>query len=260
MPRSRPFWSGRSSRPFWARRAHGYRRASRRSYRSRRPRGSYRSRRSYGSLRSRRIRPGVRRGVANASTLVVLGFLAAVAINAFVREYPFISALLFVLVLAVATGAGTLWWIDRKRRQETYALRAREIESYYAMNAGEFEEALAFLCRRDGCRNAEVVGKAGDLGADVIAVTPQGERLVIQAKRYAPTNLVSGPDLQKFGGTCFQIHGAQVAAVVTTSGFTKQAREYAAHMNIRLFDHDALAGWASQTGPAPWTKQAAKGS
>jgi restriction system protein len=63
------------------------------------------------------------------------------------------------------------------------------------MTPTEFEHALAFLCERDGCSNVQVVGGASDLGADVIATTPTGVRLVIQAKRNSPTNLVKGPDL-----------------------------------------------------------------
>ncbi|MEV4600713.1 restriction endonuclease [Amycolatopsis sp. NPDC049253] len=55
---------------------------------------------------------------------------------------------------------------------------------------------------------------------------------------------MSGPDLRRFGGTCFTVHGANVAAVVTTSTFTKQARECAAHHGIRLFDAPAPAAWA----------------
>ena len=120
------------------------------------------------------------------------------------------------------------------------------------MTAREFEEALAWLCRRDGCLKAYVTGKSGDLGADVKAVTPDGRVLVIQAKRYFTGNMVTGPDLQKFGGTCYAVHRAQVAAVVTTSGFTKQAREYASATGIALFDNDALASWAARTGPPPW--------
>jgi restriction system protein len=71
----------------------------------------------------------------------------------------------------------------QRREAEIYAARAVAIESYYAMTAREFEEALAWLCRRDGCPEAYVTGKAGDLGADVKAVTPDGRILVIQAKR-----------------------------------------------------------------------------
>lgn len=130
--------------------------------------------------------------------------------------------------------------------------RSMEIAPYHAMNANQFEHAIALLCQRDGCTDVRVVGGAGDLGADVIATTPDGRRIVIQAKRYGPTTKVTGPDLQKFGGTCYNVHHAQVAAVVTTSVFTKQAVTYAQHMSIRLYDADGLAGWASRTGPAPW--------
>ncbi|HEY2127300.1 MAG TPA: restriction endonuclease, partial [Streptosporangiaceae bacterium] len=59
----------------------------------------------------------------------------------------------------------------RQREAEIYAARALAIESYHAMNAREFEEALAYLCRRDGCPEAHVTGRAGDLGADVLAIT-----------------------------------------------------------------------------------------
>lgn len=85
----------------------------------------------------------------------------------------------------------------------------------------------------------------------MIAATPDGWSLVIQAKRCSAANLVTGPDLQRFGGTAFAAHQADIAAV-TVSGFTKQARDYAARMNIHLYDRDALAGWAARTGPAPW--------
>jgi restriction system protein len=132
-------------------------------------------------------------------------------------------------------------------------IRSYEVAPYHQMSAMEFEHALAFLCRRDGCPQAQVTGRTGDLGADVIAITPDGRKLVIQAKRYVTGNLVTGPDLQKFAGTCYTIHRADIAALVTTSSFTKQARAMAAHAGILLFDADGLGGWASRTGPAPWS-------
>ncbi|MGW7244654.1 restriction endonuclease [Streptomyces sp. NPDC054804] len=44
--------------------------------------------------------------------------------------------------------------------------------------------------------------------------------------------------------------------LVTTSTFTQQAASYAVAQGIRLYDAQALAGWASQTGPAPWHQTA----
>ncbi|SFL41587.1 restriction endonuclease [Streptomyces pini] len=123
---------------------------------------------------------------------------------------------------------------------------------YEAMEAEEFEQAVAALCERDGCRDVEVVGGAGDLGADVVATAPDGRRVVIQCKRYSDTNKVGSQDVQRFGGTCYTVHEAQVAAVVTTGDFTAPAAEYARQCGILCFDRHALAAWSDGTGPAPW--------
>jgi len=132
------------------------------------------------------------------------------------------------------------------------AIRGTEIASYLQMKPREFEEALARLCERDGCTGVEVVGGAGDLGADVKGIMPDGRKLIIQAKRFSRTTLVSGPHLQRFGGTCYAVHNADVAVVITTSAFTKQARKYAAHMGIKTYGYPELAVWVSRNGPAPW--------
>lgn len=139
----------------------------------------------------------------------------------------------------------------RQQREIRYA-RAQQITAYQHMTPREFERALATLCERDGCRGVRVVGGAGDLGADVIATVPDGRRIVIQAKRYAPTNPVRSPEVQKVGGTYRVVHHAHLAAVVTTSRYTQDAVAYARQAGIRLFGERELAAWASRTGPAPW--------
>ena len=164
-------------------------------------------------------------------------------------------------ILFFLTGAGMIVYGVRRRQaakalaaqqdQVRYA-RSLEIAAYHAMDPATFERAIAYLCERDGCTSVQVVGGAGDLGADVIATAPDGRRIVIQCKRYGPANKVGSQDMQRFGGTCYAVHGAQVAAVVTTSTFTRPATQYAAGMRIGLYDNDGLAGWASRTGPAPW--------
>ncbi|MFJ6214169.1 restriction endonuclease [Streptomyces sp. NPDC092296] len=185
---------------------------------------------------------------------LVLGFLALVVVLAvfkFLADHP-----VLVVVAVLVAAAAVALVVRRKvqaRRQHGRLLAARaSIAHYVTMTPREFEHALAYLCRRDGCTDVRVVGGAGDLGADVIAVTPSGQRMVIQAKRYGPANKVGSPELQKVGGTARQIHGAQLVAAVTTSRFTRPAADYARQVGIGLFDHDALARWASRTGPAPW--------
>lgn len=125
-------------------------------------------------------------------------------------------------------------------------------EAFGTMDADAFERAVAALCERDGCTEVTVVGGAGDLGADVVAIAPDGRRVVIQCKRYGPVNKVGSQDLQRFGGTCFAVHDADAAAIVTTGEFTRPAEEYAEQCGIVCFDHTALGGWADGTAPAPW--------
>ncbi|MFJ6071194.1 restriction endonuclease [Streptomyces sp. NPDC093065] len=116
----------------------------------------------------------------------------------------------------------------------------------------EFEEAIAGLCRRDGCAGVEVVGGAGDLGADVLAVAPDGRRVVIQCKRYSEDNKVGSQDLQRFGGTCFTVHEADLAVLVTSTDFTAPAAEYAERCGIVCVDGAWLRDWCEGSGPAPW--------
>lgn len=148
-------------------------------------------------------------------------------------------------------------YLERRRIHEAeqaalQPARAREIANYDQMNPSEFERALAYLCQRDGCTAARVVGGAGDLGADVIATTPDGRRMVIQAKRYAKPNTIGSQVVQTLNGTYRDVHRAHLAVIVTTSTFTGPAQSFAAQVGIRLIDRNKLAAWASQTGSAPW--------
>ncbi|KOX25617.1 hypothetical protein ADL06_18850 [Streptomyces sp. NRRL F-6491] len=127
-----------------------------------------------------------------------------------------------------------------------------EALDHTAVDPDGFEHTVAALCARDGCTPVEVVGGAGDLGADVIATTMDGRRVVIQCKQYAEDHRVGSQDLQRFGGTCFTVHEADVAVLVTTSSLTAPAAEYADTCGIVCVDGEALAAWTEQLAPPPW--------
>lgn len=210
-----------------------------------------RRRTNYRPVRRRTVRRPrrTRFGLFSPPVILTAGILAAIGSPAI--GIP-------ILILAVAG----LWFLKPRRvrrsirtpRRATVISRPRtaSISGYQAMTPGQFEHALADLCRRDSCTNVRVVGGSGDLGADVICTVPDGRRLVIQAKRYAATTKVGSGDVQKVGGTARQIHGADIAAVVTTSTFTPAALNYCRQVGIRTLDGTALARWASRTGPTPW--------
>ncbi len=135
---------------------------------------------------------------------------------------------------------------------EEAAAQVVEIEDYASMDADQFEDAVARLCEGAGCEDVSVVGGANDLGADILATAPDGRVLVIQCKRYTDSNKVGSEEVQRFGGTCFAVHQAEVAVVITTSAFTEPAAEYADRCGILCFDNDDLTAWAAGVGPAPW--------
>ncbi|MGW9299310.1 restriction endonuclease [Streptomyces cyaneofuscatus] len=139
-----------------------------------------------------------------------------------------------------------------ERRTEPPEVAAHPVD-YAQLDPYAFEEAVAELCRRDGCADAEVVGGAGDLGADVMATTPDGRRLVVQCKRYGPGNRAGSQDLQRFGGTCYAVHDADIALVVSTGGFTEPALDYAEQCAILCYGPEELAAWSEGGAPPPWT-------
>ncbi|GAA3399203.1 restriction endonuclease [Streptomyces roseoviridis] len=144
----------------------------------------------------------------------------------------------------------------RRRRNPAPAAEAPSVDGealdHTAVDPEGFEHSVAALCARDGCTVVEVVGGAGDLGADVVATTADGRRVVLQCKQYTGDHRVGSPDLQRFGGTCFTVHEADVAVLVTTGSFTEPALEYAAACGILCVDGAALAAWTEAGAPAPW--------
>ncbi|WP_433527760.1 restriction endonuclease (plasmid) [Nocardia pseudovaccinii] len=190
-----------------------------------------------------------RRG-SNAAAFMFMAAVAALVVAPKVADIAQQQAVILGSVgacaLAVAAVAAALAVLHRRRVRARDDARVLAALRQNSLSPSEFEEALAALCRRDGCTDVRVVGGSGDLGADVIARAPDGRRIVLQAKRYRNGRSVGSQDVQRFGGTAHTIHGADVAAVVT------QARAYAAKAGILLMPAKALAAWESQTGPTPW--------
>ncbi|MFF0747198.1 restriction endonuclease [Streptomyces sp. NPDC004111] len=155
--------------------------------------------------------------------------------------------------LALFGGAG--WWLWRAHRRErdgdaawrvAEERKARELSmaAVDALSWQQFETYVAQLCVRDGCTEVLVSGRSGDLGADVVGVLPDGQRLVVQCKHYAPGRSVGSGDMQKFVGTARPEHRADVALYVTTGkSFTAQALGLALRNDIIAMHRDLLGSW-----------------
>lgn len=114
----------------------------------------------------------------------------------------------------------------------------------------QFELLVAGLLERDGCDGVQVSGGAGDRGADISAITPDGHRVVVQCKCYR-SRPVGDPDMQRFLGTVRQVHNAEIPLFVTTSRFTQSATQLARDHGIVLVDGRRLADWQTGTWQLP---------
>ncbi|WP_280426443.1 restriction endonuclease [Nocardia carnea] len=180
-------------------------------------------------------------------------FVAGVPVVQFARDNV---AVIVAAVVAVIAGVATAFYARyrwRRRRLEREQDHLRAVLPFHSMNDKQFEHALASLCRSAGCREVEVSGGAGDRGADVVAVTADGRRLIVQAKRYNINHAVGDREMQQFVGGISTWHTYDVAVLVTTSRFTRSARQTAERKGIRLVDNATLAKWNAGTISAPWT-------
>jgi restriction system protein len=155
-------------------------------------------------------------------------------------------AVLVLLVLVLARHLRQTRLIAARQRQ-----RDAQVASTDTMTGHEFERLVARLLTRDGYTSVRNPGGAGDLGADVLATSPTGRRVVVQCKRYAQQRAVSSPDMQRFLGTCYTEHDADEAWFVTTTRFSRAARDLGARRDVRLIDRDTLAVWMAEELPAP---------
>ncbi|MFD4503486.1 restriction endonuclease [Streptomyces sp. NPDC058457] len=114
-----------------------------------------------------------------------------------------------------------------------------------AMNGRTFERHIAKLLIRDGCTNVVVQGGHGDRGVDIIGLTADGRRLVVQCKRFAPYLNITSPDVQKFIGSAKVLYSAEVALYVATCPFTPEALDIAAEAGITAVHRGVLEDWSA---------------
>ncbi|MFD9863398.1 restriction endonuclease [Streptomyces alboflavus] len=182
------------------------------------------------------------------------GALAALVLLGLLRP----MLLLYLGALLAAAGIGwmvwRLWRTDRLlrskddawRRQEQIAAGQRTLTAIDAMSGTEFEEAVAELCRRDGCTQVRRVGGSGDNGADVLGQLPDGRSMVIQCKRYAPHRTIASREVRDLLGA--KVHfAADVAVFVATTRFSPQAEAFAVEHHILTLHRDFFGLWNTGT-------------
>ncbi|MGW1052349.1 restriction endonuclease [Streptomyces sp. NPDC002521] len=162
---------------------------------------------------------------------------------------------IILIAVVVAAVAGVLWLQQARQRAEWERVRARalrmRIAELDALDHRAFEFAIRDLMRRDGCQ-AEQLGGAGDNACDVRAVDPVGRVWAIQCKHRRDGDQGSAVGvgvLQQVNGTARQVHGADVAVVLTNGRFSSKAIPWGAEHRIHLVDRRLLGEWAAGSRP-----------
>ncbi|QGZ47099.1 restriction endonuclease [Streptomyces sp. QHH-9511] len=204
----------------------------------------------------RRTRRPSRRQRRRDTQLLALATAAGVSLAMTVVNWLLAHGWVLIVGLVLALLAGAGWLYHRQQRAQREAVRAQGLSyglpQLDALHHSQFEDAVRDLMRRDGCQDAQRVGGRGDLGADVKATDPYGRRWVIQCKHRrngARGSAVGTPDLQVLNGTARQVHGADIAVIVTNGRVTGPAVAFAKQQRLHLVDREALAMWASGSRP-----------
>jgi restriction system protein len=120
------------------------------------------------------------------------------------------------------------------------SLAAELLTTVRACSPERFERLVVDLLVRMGYGGTrkdagQAIGRSGDGGIDgIIKEDRLGlDAIYIQAKRWADTNSVGRPEIQKFAGA-LQGHRARKGVFITTSYFTKDATDYVDRIDSKI--------------------------
>ena len=146
------------------------------------------------------------------------------------------NSLLFAVSGLLAAGilaAPTLLQNLRMRR----ALRnAQRIDDLRRLPPAEFEALIAAYFNQYG-HKATHTGRSGDHGIDLLIQSRQGEKWIVQCKRWRGS--VGEPLVRELFGAMHHA-GAQHAFLITTGTITPQARMWAKDKPLSLYDGRSL--------------------
>lgn len=164
---------------------------------------------------------------------------------------PLTAALVLLLILTTRRGRRLLWSLFVGAIRAMRALlrrrgrRPAEITAILSLSSYGFELFCRDLLEDHGFQ-AIATKATGDQGVDVELRAKDGERGIAQCKQWRDTK-VGRPTIQQLYGEMIS-RGAPFGYVITTSGFTREAREWARTKRITLVDRDGLLRMTRERG------------
>jgi len=140
---------------------------------------------------------------------------------------------LLTFTIWVAVGVAL---VARRNQRQREIEQAKSISQMQALVPKRFEQLVAEMFKQKGY-SATVTPLQGDHGIDVVLRAPNGEKEVVQCKRYQ--GQVGEPIVRDFFGAMMHenaVHGY----IVTTGEFTQQAKDWARGKPIELIDGEQL--------------------
>jgi len=114
------------------------------------------------------------------------------------------------------------------------------------LSGTDFEKLMELYYREQGYQ-VERIGGSGDHEVDLVLKGKEGYKIAVQCKRWKQD---VGNDIVLRLKAGKQVHGCYDAWIVTTSNFTKAAREAAERLNIKLINglilEDKLKRWKKE--------------
>jgi HJR/Mrr/RecB family endonuclease len=157
-----------------------------------------------------------------------------------------LNTILFIALGALSGGVAFAFWLHHHRQHRISLADAQTLEDLLALSPDDFEALIAKLFEAYGHETA-VMGGNGDHGVDVLVQTEEGEKWVVQCKRYSGS--VGEPGVRDLYGTLLH-EEAQRAYLITTGGLTRQAVDWAAGKPIVLYDGAGLVRLIRRTKAA----------
>jgi hypothetical protein len=150
-----------------------------------------------------------------------------------------LSTILFFVTgfVLIAIWFGVTYWKRSRTRNKAFGLSS---ENLLNLSPNDFEEMVAELYRAMG-HQAKRTGMSGDHGVDVVVNAKNGEKWVVQCKRWRTP---AGESIVRdFYGTMQHEKAAQ-GAIIATKGFSQAAIEWAKGKPLYLYNsNDFLKLW-----------------
>ena len=183
-------------------------------------------------------------GGASEPAKQIGGNFLKIATPFFIQAAPWAAGLVFVM---------WLFTLPQKLQRRAVLAASKDIESVRSLIWRDFELLVGEYYRRNGFAVEERGGPAPDGGVDL--VLRRGGRVTLVQCKHWKKSQVGVREVRELCGI-IQHEGAQDAVLVTSGGFTNEARDFAAKNSIALVDGSALAAMLKQhhapaTGSAP---------